>query len=112
MSVPRILVLALLGAIPTATAAGWTTWENVFPAMPCQDGWAACLGSAGALDGGSLTDAAGRPLPADARIGWFDLKPTAALSPFVALSPYEGPVGAQQAAVAPAPRVERPAQGA
>ena len=108
MSAPKILLLALLGAIPSAMAEGWTTWENVFPAMPCQDGWAACLASAGALDGGSLSDAAGRPLPADARIGWFDLKPTAALSPFVGLSAYEGPIGAQQVAVAPQPRAERP----
>lgn len=92
-------VLAAL-ALP-AFAAGWSSFDNTFPTLPCQDGWAGCLVDGAATGPGALKDAAGRPLPADARFGWFDLKPTVALSPFAGLSTYSGPVGGAVAAAVP-----------
>lgn len=94
--------VALLAALALpALAAGWSSFENTFPALPCQDGWAGCVVDGSAMGPGAQKDAAGRPLAADARIGWFDLKPTSRLSPFVSLSAYSGPIG--QVAVAETP---------
>ncbi|MDP2311447.1 MAG: hypothetical protein Q8P41_00965 [Pseudomonadota bacterium] len=93
--------MAILAALALpAFASGWSPFENTFPALPCQDGWAACLVD-GTVGGGVLKDAAGRPLPADARFGWFDLKATQNVSPFTTLSAYNGPIGG---AVAEAPQ--------
>lgn len=105
--VASVAVLAAL-SLP-AIAAGWSSFDNAFPANPCQDGWAACLVDGGAAGPGALKDAAGRPLPADARFGWFDLKPTVALSPFAKLSAYSGPVGVPAAPPEPPPVAATPA---
>ncbi len=91
----RLSVAGLaLGALAVpAFAGGWQTFSAAFPAEACQDGWAACLTAGGAVGPGMLHDTAGRPLPSDTRLGWFDLQPTASFSPFVGLSAYNGPAG-------------------
>ncbi len=86
-----------------AFAGGWSSFSSAFPALPCQDGWAACLVGGTPMSAAPLRDAAGHPVPADARLGWFDLAPTATFSPFTALSPYTGPIGGQVAQVEPEP---------
>src|SRR5687768_16988303 len=106
----RLSLLSLLVVTPMALAAGWSSYDNAFPSNPCQDGWAACLTESGAVGPGTAKDGAGRPLPADMRLGWFDLKPTASFSPFVGLSRYEGPIGGQQAEAEPPPPPPRPRQ--
>jgi hypothetical protein len=95
-------LLALLATRP-AHAAGWSDFEALFPAFPCSDGWMACLVGDAALSPEPALDAAGRPVPAGARVEWFTLQPTRAFSPFASLSPYAG------AAVAVA-QVDPPAQ--
>lgn len=91
-----------LASLP-ALASGWAAYNSAFPTLPCSDGWAGCVVNGVAFGPGMQKDVAGRPLPADARLGWFDLQPTAALSPFVTLSPYSGALGGQLASVEPPP---------
>ena len=89
----RSLRLSLLGlclVAPVALAAGLSDYEPIFPTNPCQDGWAACIVNGDSVTADPTKDAAGRPLPSDLRVGWFDLEATAALSPFVELSAYDG----------------------
>jgi hypothetical protein len=110
------LSFVLLAALTApAIAGGWSPFENAFPAYPCQDGWAGCVVDGAGVGPGALKDAAGRPLPSDARFGWFDLKPTVHVSPFASLSVYSGPVGGAVAQVeepAAPPPVERPPEDA
>lgn len=94
----------LLALALPATAGGWQSFSAAFPVAACQDGWAACITSGGAVGPGMLHDTAGRPIPSDGRLGWFDLQPTASFSPFVGLSSYSGPAGGQM----PAPRPPEP----
>lgn len=101
-ALPRVLLLAAFVTGP-AFAAGWSTFEAAFPAHPCQDGWAGCLTGGGAIGAGMKKDAAGYPISSGARIGWFDLAPTASFSPFVGLSGYTGPIGGQVAVAEPPP---------
>ena len=80
----RSLRLSLLGlclVAPVALAAGLSDYEPIFPTNPCQDGWAACIVNGDSVTADPTKDAAGRPLPSDLRVGWFDLEATAALSP-------------------------------
>ncbi len=94
----RLLVAAfLLGFVLPAAAAGWCAYVGAFPRLPCSDGWAACRVDGAAVGGGTSRDAAGRPVAADARIGWFDLEPGPAFSPFVGLSSYAGAPSAAMA---------------
>lgn len=102
----RLRTFVVLGALAVvslpALAAGWPAWSAGFPSLPCSDGWAGCMVGGTHLGPGMSRDAAGRPIPADSRVAWFDLQPTVALSPFVGLSAYSGAVGGEQvAAVAP-----------
>ncbi len=85
--------LALSALVLPAAAAGWQSFSAAFPTSACQDGWAACITAGGAVGPGMLHDTAGRPIPSDGRLGWFDLQPTASFSPFVGLSAYSGPAG-------------------
>jgi hypothetical protein len=106
-------VISLLAAASfPALAGGWSTYNTAFPGFPCSDGWAACLSGDQAVGPGMSRDGAGRPIPADARVGWFDLKPTAVFSPFAGLSAYSGAVGGEVAAVVapptPAPTFDGP----
>lgn len=102
------LALVAATSLP-ALAGGWSSYNAAFPSFPCSDGWASCRSGTAAVSPGMSRDAAGRPVPSDARIGWFDLKPTAVFSPFTGLSEYSGPVGGQVAAVVPPPvAVEAP----
>lgn len=107
----RVLPVGVAGLIALlslpAVGGGWAAYNSAFPTLPCTDGWAGCVVGGVAMGPGMLRDAAGRPLPADSRIAWFDLQPTAALSPFATLSPYSGAIGGQLA-VAPAPEPVRP----
>lgn len=107
----RSLLLAaalVLGGVPAALAAGWSPWAAAFPPLPCPDGWAACRVGPQDLNGATVRDAAGLPLAADARLGWFDLEPTAVFSPFVGLSGYGGVSAAAAATMAEAPAVAAP----
>jgi hypothetical protein len=99
LRLPASLAVLVALSLP-AFAASWSSFENTFPALSCQDGWAACVVDGVASGPGALKDAAGRPLPADARFGWFDLKPTQNVSPFTSLSAYTGAIGGE---VAPPP---------
>lgn len=95
----RSLRLSLLGlclVAPVAIAAGLGDYEPIFPTNPCQDGWAACIVNGDSVTAEPSKDAAGRPLPSDLRVGWFDLEATAALSPFVELSAYDGELDAPE----------------
>ena len=100
----RILPLALFGITSLATAATWTDYKAVFPALPCLDGWSACLVGSASVSPNTVNDGAGRPHPADMRIGFFDLDPLPGLSPFGGLSMYTGelPASAKRAPAQPA----------
>ena len=82
--------LLLLGGSTVAWAQDIGSMEDLFPAMPCHDGWAACLVDGDEISPDAVRDSAGRPLPSDMRVGWFDLSPTAAFDPFHGLSDYTG----------------------
>jgi hypothetical protein len=82
-------LLLVLGFAAHAQTAGWSSFESAFPVLPCQDGWAACMTHGQHVDPELRRDTAGRAVPSDARIGWFDLQATAAFSPFTGLSVYE-----------------------
>ncbi len=97
-------VVAGLVLMGTASAEDWTSWTGLFPAVPCSDGWLGCVVGGQSLGAGAAT-VAGIPAAANARLNWWDLQPTAALSPFVGLSAYSGPIGG---VVAPPPAAEPP----
>lgn len=97
---PAALLLGMLFAAGGA-AAGWDRYAAVFPGFPCADGWSACRTALGPVSAGTWRDARGRPMPADQRLGWFDLAAGPTLSPFAALSDYG--VAATAVAVAGAP---------
>jgi chemotaxis protein histidine kinase CheA len=78
-------VVAAAGA---AGAAGLGDYGELFPANPCQDGWAACMVDGEAVDPTVRYDGGGRPIPADYRLDWFQLEPTTSFTPFVALADY------------------------
>lgn len=86
----RLAPFVLLGVAGLALAAGWPDYKNVFPLLPCQDGWAGCQVNGAALDPGTTADAAGRPHPSDMRVAFFDLAPLPGFSPFASLSEYRG----------------------
>ncbi len=98
--------LGLLALALPATAGGWQSFAAAFPTNACQDGWTACITSGGAVGPGMLHDTAGRPLPSDGRLGWFDLQPTASFSPFVGLSSYSGAAGGEVPRPAPVAAVQ------
>ncbi len=81
-------LLASVGVVSVALAAGWSPWASAFPTNPCADGWTGCLVEGAAVTPGVARDAVGRPVVSGSRVGWFDLAPTASFSPFVGLSPY------------------------
>ena len=81
-------LLASVGVVSVALAAGWSPWASAFPTNPCADGWTGCLVEGAAVTPGVSRDAVGRPVVSGSRVGWFDLAPTASFSPFVGLSPY------------------------
>ncbi len=84
------LALAVFGLSSVAWAQDIGSMEDLFPAMPCHDGWAACLVDGAEISPDAVRDSAGRPLPSDMRVGWFDLDATAAFDPFQGLSDYTG----------------------
>ena len=63
---------------------------SLFPERPCQDGWAGCIVDGQVVDAEVVRDRNRIPQASDRRIGWFDLQPTAVLSPFSGLSAYTG----------------------
>jgi hypothetical protein len=86
-----------------AQAGSWGGFDAAFPMFPCQDGWMGCLVTGQHLDPELQKDTAGRMIPSDARIGWFDLKATASFSPFPGLSAYEAGGNDAVASADPAP---------
>jgi hypothetical protein len=90
--VKRVLLsLGLFGVVGVAMAgAGWTSFQGAFPGLACNDGWAGCLVDGAVVNADMVQDGAGRPHPANMRVGFFDLKPLPAFSPFGGLSPYAG----------------------
>ncbi len=103
------LALVAATSLP-ALAGGWSSYNAAFPGFPCSDGWAACRSGEKVVSPGMSRDSAGRPIPSDARFGWFDLQPTAVFSPFTGLSSYSGPVGGAVAAVTPPPEPVAPVE--
>ena len=101
----RLFLFALL--LPNfAAAQDWSDFSAINPAYPCQDGWMGCIQDGQVVQPEVQTDSQGFPLPADLRIGWFDLEPTSGFSPFSALSEYpEGPLKRVQAEPEPEPVV-------
>lgn len=88
--VSGISSLALFGMTSASWAQDIGSMEDLFPAMPCHDGWAACLVDGDEVSPDAVRDSAGRPLPSDMRVGWFDLQATTAFDPFHGLSDYTG----------------------
>ena len=88
---PFHISLTLLGFAlsGSAVAADWSDFEDSFSASPCPDGWLGCVIDGDQINSG-LVEQGGVPTPADLRIAWFDLEPTATFSPFTALSDYSG----------------------
>lgn len=93
-------LLGLLGLSSVAVAASWSDFSEAFPALPCSDGWAACIVGDTVVSPGMVLDAGERPHPGDMRVGFFDLDPLAGFSPFVSLSPYSE----EAVAAAPPPK--------
>jgi hypothetical protein len=85
--IPASLLLFVSGA---ASAQSMGDLSKLFPSNPCHDGWAACLVDGEEMSAEPGMDAAGRPMPADLRVDWFDLEASVALNPFVELSAYTG----------------------
>ena len=81
------LAIAALGA-GSAWATSWTDYSTAFPIYPCQDGWMGCIVDARIVNPDMAKDSTGVPIPANLRVGWFDLKPTTTFAPFVGLSQY------------------------
>jgi hypothetical protein len=89
-------LLLMLGT--TAVAGPWSDFSAAFPLVPCQDGWMGCIVKGQRLSPNLSMDQAGAPVPADMRIGWFDLEGLPGFSPFPELSEYTGrPVSAAPA---------------
>lgn len=97
----RITLLALMVGASVALAQNWSDHSEAFPLLPCQDGWVGCRVAGEAVSPALRSDGTGLPVPSDMRLGWWDLQPTPAFSPFVELSTYVG--GAPAVAVAPEP---------
>jgi hypothetical protein len=97
-------MIAWLAWTAPASAQGWSSFAAAFPQFPCQDGWSGCMVYGQHVDPELRRDQAGRALPADARVGWFDLEATASFSPFVGLSVY--PNEAVEVAVADPPAAD------
>jgi hypothetical protein len=91
-------VLLALG-VSIAWAGATLNPDASFPALPCHDGWAACILNGVPMSSEMVGDSQGTPQPSDLRVGWFDLKGTAVLSPFTTLSDYSK-VAVQPVAVA------------
>ena len=81
----------MLCAAGVALAIPWSGFDDAFDPLPCPDGWAGCVIDGAVINPGMVEDSAGRPHPSNMRVGFFDLKPLPALSPFVGLSIYTGP---------------------
>lgn len=114
MTRPLLAVALLLGSGAALAAPGWSGFEAAFPLFPCPDGWSACVVEETPVSPEMMADAGGNVMPADLRIGWFDLQPTTTFSPFGTLSAYPAAEPAEQAAVdvAPEPVVDPQAAAA
>lgn len=108
-----LAVSGALGVVGVALAAGWSDFGPAFPGLPCNDGWAACLVEGQVVSPDMVVDSAGRPQVSNQRVGFFDLQPLPAFSPFSTLSPYAGSADAALADAAPpaeAPAEAEPAE--
>lgn len=99
----RTTWMALLVLVP---CLAWGGEESRFPAFPCPDGWMACLVGTTAVNPEGFTDKQGMPIPANQRIGWFDLAPTPSFSPFTTLSAYAVAPAADVGVVTPPNELE------
>jgi hypothetical protein len=100
------LLLSVLLLQGSASAASWTDLAEIFPALPCQDGWAGCVVDGEQLGPDMVQGAEGIPVPSTMRLDWFSLEGTANLSPFVGLSDYPTAL-AQVAPREPTPRPQQ-----
>ncbi len=82
------LLLSMLLASGPATAASWSDFADIFPALPCHDGWAGCVVDGQDLDPDMVQGSDALPQPAALRLDWFSLEAAPAFSPFVGLSDY------------------------
>lgn len=92
----------------SAFAAGSLGFEVSFPMFPCMDGWAACVVDARVVDPDLQVDSSGKVSPADARIAFWALEPTAMFSPFTGLSAYSPPTAPVAVAHPPPVAQDRP----
>ncbi len=83
-----IFCAALLYVAPAAAADDWASID-AFPAHPCPDGWTSCVVDGTPVSPDMTEDSAGRPMPSDLRVGWFDLEPMPVFSSFADLSDYQ-----------------------
>ncbi len=113
--IARIAALAASGMVfgGVALAAAWGDFETAFPPFPCNDGWVGCYQDGDRVTPDLHTGPSGFPTAANARLDWFNLRPTAVFAPFGEISQYpEGGAPAVAAAEddweepppAPAPR--------
>lgn len=97
----RALLLLFLASGVASAQQSISEMSELFPAQPCHDGWAGCIVDGKEVTAEPVRDGVGRPLPANMRVGWFDLEATTAFNPFVELSAYTG----ELPSAAPAPAV-------
>lgn len=91
------MTMWMLGAVALAQSGD----AGEFSAFPCQDGWSACVQDGVRVDPEPLRETSGHLVPADMRVGWFDMEPTANFTPFVGLSEYSPVTAALPPPVAP-----------
>lgn len=72
-----------------AFAQGTSGYDRLFAEAPCPDGWAGCRVDGAELSPEPVLDSAGRPMPSDLRVQWFDLQAGPTFDPFVGLSAYD-----------------------
>ncbi|MCO4743681.1 MAG: hypothetical protein KC912_02760, partial [Proteobacteria bacterium] len=99
-SVSFALLFALSG---TAHATDWSDYAGMFPTFPCHDGWVGCVVKGEHVTPEPTRGDARNPTPANQRIDFLTLKPTAAFNPFSGLSDYSGIAAAAKAPPPPPP---------
>ena len=101
------LLLSMVLASAPASAGAWSDFAELFPELPCHDGWAGCIVDGEVIGPDMVEGADGVPMPAAMRLDWFTLEGTGTVSPFVGLSDYPTAL-AQVAPRQPQPRAEQP----
>jgi hypothetical protein len=86
---PLALALFALGCASSPAAANtWSDYAELFSDRPCADGWMACVVAGRHHTTESVRRDAKVSAPANARVDFIDLRPTAVFDPFGTLSDY------------------------